>query len=174
MLGNLAGSHRKKTGVFFATISHFPAFARNLTEKPRGSLARSKEPDSPPTVENRTMSGDSFPSLLKVSARQRPLRSLVHFMAPWAPLPLVWTTTIRASSLGLVWVEHWNAIVVDKIVHWEGVFSIFFVGRHKCRSTVDLGNCFCRHAENRCRLGSNYFLKNFSGWILAGWKERNI
>jgi hypothetical protein len=42
--GNLAGSHRKKTGVLFATTSQLPSSVRNLTEKPLGSRAQSCEP----------------------------------------------------------------------------------------------------------------------------------
>ena len=90
--GNLAGSRRKKTGVLLATISQLPSSVRNLTEKPLGSRAQSGEPDSPPTVENRAVTEHSFPSLLKISAKQRSSRGLVHLKTPCAPLPLAWTT----------------------------------------------------------------------------------
>ena len=74
--GNLAGSRKKKTGVLFATRSQFPSSVLNLTEKPLGSRAQSWEPDSPPTVEKRTVIGHSFPSS-NMSARQRSEREWV-------------------------------------------------------------------------------------------------
>src|SRR5690242_2344370 len=74
--GNLAGSRRKKTGVLLATISRLPSLVKNFTENPRGSRAQSCEPDSPPTVENRAVTGQALPCL-KISAKQRSSRESV-------------------------------------------------------------------------------------------------
>ena len=55
--GNLAGSRRKNTGVLLATRSQLPSSVQNLIANPRGPRTRSCEPDSPPTVEKRTVTG---------------------------------------------------------------------------------------------------------------------
>lgn len=43
------------------TKSQFPSSVLTLTENPRGSLAESDDPLSPPTVEKRAMTGDFLP-----------------------------------------------------------------------------------------------------------------
>lgn len=79
--GNFAGSRRKNIGVLLNTQSRFPSSVLILRENPctqivkhwkkglkgdvhtRGSRAVSADPDSPPTVENRTVKGDLVPTV---------------------------------------------------------------------------------------------------------------
>lgn len=58
----------------------------------------SGEPVSPPTVENRTVTGQLTPSR-NMSARQRSSRLSVHSHTPCAPEPLAWTT--RSGMLSI-------------------------------------------------------------------------
>lgn len=60
--GNLAGSRIKKTGVLLNTQSRLPSSVLILIANPRGSRAVSADPDSPPTVEKRTVTGASLPT----------------------------------------------------------------------------------------------------------------
>ena len=72
------GSRRKKTGVLLATMSQLPSSVFILIEKPRGSRAQSCEPDSPPTVEKRTVTGQRLPTVPSTSAMQTSSSDLVH------------------------------------------------------------------------------------------------
>jgi hypothetical protein len=69
--GNLLGSRRKKTGVLLPVQSRLPSSVLILIEKPRGSLAESDEPDSPPTVEKRTTIGALVPGFASCRERVR-------------------------------------------------------------------------------------------------------
>jgi hypothetical protein len=72
---------QKKTGVLLQTISQFPSSVLSLTEKPLGSLCRSGDPLSPPTVENRAVTGDFLPFWNSL-AMQRSDKSSVHSKYP--------------------------------------------------------------------------------------------
>lgn len=60
--GNFAGSLRKKTGVLLNTQSQLPSSVLSLMANPRGSRAVSALPDSPPTVEKRTVARTFLPT----------------------------------------------------------------------------------------------------------------
>lgn len=54
-LGNKMGSRIKNIGVLLPTRSQTPSSVKNLIANPRGSLAVSADPLSPPTVLKRTV-----------------------------------------------------------------------------------------------------------------------
>lgn len=105
----------KKTGVLLATLggraaerlasafpvsdscslqthtSQLPSSVLTLMAQPLGSRAVSDEPDSPPTVENRTTTDAFLPGFM-MSAQQMSSAPAVVSQVPMAPAPLAWTT----------------------------------------------------------------------------------
>lgn len=81
------GKIRRTTGVLLATISQLPSSVLNLMAKPRGSLAVSAEPASPPTVEKRKVVRALFPTLEKMCAEVKSEMSWVTSKTPCAADP---------------------------------------------------------------------------------------
>ena len=72
----------KKTGVLLYTRSKLPSSVYNLVENPRGSLAVSGDPSSPPTVEKRVKTLVFFPTVSKNLEEQISVMSSVTSKTP--------------------------------------------------------------------------------------------